>query len=148
MQDASKPIWFNKEKPKINFSIMVSTPVHSEVSIHYTQALLEFQKNCFSNKIPVAFQLMKSSLVTQGRNLCVAGFLDSDCTHMLFIDSDIDFHFKSIMKMITSDKEVISIPYPLKTFNSEKVFSMIQKGEITKHTQIQQECFDVSFKIT
>jgi hypothetical protein len=106
---------------------MVSTPVHSDVSIHYTQALLEFQKNCFANKIPVAFQLMKSSLVTQGRNLCVAGFLDSDCTHMLFIDSDIDFNFKSIMKMITSGKEVISIPYPLKTFNSEKVFSMIQR---------------------
>jgi hypothetical protein len=47
MQDASKPIWINKEKQKIDFSIMVSTPVHSDVSIHYTQALLEFQKKLF-----------------------------------------------------------------------------------------------------
>jgi hypothetical protein len=148
MQDASKPIWINKEKQKIDFSIMVSTPVHSDVSIHYTQALLEFQKNCFANKIPVAFQLMKSSLVTQGRNLCVAGFLDSDCTHMLFIDSDIDFNFKSIMKMITSGKEVISIPYPLKTFNSEKVFSMMKEGKITKAYTDTKECFNVSIKIT
>jgi hypothetical protein len=55
MQDASKPIWFNKEKSKVNFSIMVSTPVHSEVSIHYTQALLEFQKNCFLIKYQLLF---------------------------------------------------------------------------------------------
>jgi hypothetical protein len=147
MQDSSKPIWIKKEKPKIDFSIMVSTPVHSEVSIHYTQALLEFQKNCFSNKIPVAFQLMKSSLVTQGRNLCVAGFLDSECTHMLFIDSDIDFQFNSIMKMIKADKEVISIPYPLKTFNSEKIFSMMKEGKITEHTQIQKNALMYPLKL-
>ena len=60
MQDASKPIWFKKEgetninlsnkdvniNVENNISIMVGTPVHSEVSMHYTQALLEFQKVC------------------------------------------------------------------------------------------------------
>ena len=53
MQDPSKPLWFNKTiepktapKPKKNFSIFVATPVHSDVSIHYLQACLEFQKHC------------------------------------------------------------------------------------------------------
>ena len=147
MQDASKPIWFHKEKNKSDFSILVSTPVHSEVSIHYTQSLLEFQKKCFANNIPVAFQLMKSSLVTQGRNLCVAGFLDTDLTHMLFIDSDIDFNFDSIIKMIKADKEVISIPYPLKTFNSEKVFAMMKDGKIKDHTDIQKNALMYPLKL-
>jgi hypothetical protein len=35
--------------------------------------------------VNVTFQLLKSSLVTQGRNLCVASFLDSNYTHLLFI---------------------------------------------------------------
>jgi len=120
MQDSSKPIWVNKkELPKLEievkpYSIFVATPVHSDVSIHFTQSLLEFQKDCFMNKVKTQFQIMKSSLVTQGRNLCVGAFLESKMTHMLFVDSDIDFQSTSIFKMVALDKDVISIPYPLK----------------------------------
>jgi len=69
MQDASKPIWFKKEEQtntdlKNNISIMVCTPVHSEVSMHYTQALLEFQKVCMLKGIIVSFTILKSSLGT------------------------------------------------------------------------------------
>ena len=54
------------------------------------------------NNILVSFALLKSSLVTQGRNLCVANFLKdaNNYTHLLFIDSDIDFKFDTIMKML------------------------------------------------
>ena len=74
MQDPSKPIWINKQTiaPTGKPIIFVATPVHSECSIHYTQALLKFQQACMSNGIMVSFSLLKSSLVTQGRNLCVA----------------------------------------------------------------------------
>ena len=47
---------------------------------------------------------------------------------MLFIDSDIYFHTPSIFKMIEKDKELISIPYPLKTMMWDKLFDKIQKG--------------------
>ena len=64
MQDASKPIWFKtpeiketKEDNKI--SILVCTPVHNECSIHYTQALLEFQIACMQKNILVSFLLLK-----------------------------------------------------------------------------------------
>ena len=50
--------------------IMICTPVHSDVSIHFMRACLDLQKECILNKIQITFQLMKSSLVTQGRNLC------------------------------------------------------------------------------
>jgi hypothetical protein len=52
MQNPSKPIWMNKktEVPNVSTlpSIFVATPVHSECSIHYTQALLAFQQKCMS----------------------------------------------------------------------------------------------------
>ena len=130
MQDASKPIWFKKIKDKEvkdidlkqhaknidigtpQYRIYVATPVHSECSIHYTQALLKFQQCCIMSNITVSFSLLKSSLVTQGRNLCVANFLSDpgNYTHMLFIDSDIDFKFETIVKMLKFDKEVIATP--------------------------------------
>jgi hypothetical protein len=129
---AIEPLWKNdSSKEEIKpYSIFVATPVHSECSIHYTQALLELQKIAFQKKIKIKFQLMKSSLVTQGRNLCVAGFLESDFTHMLFIDSDIYVQAESILKMIERDKDVISIPYPLKTMMWDKAMDRINDNQI------------------
>jgi len=56
MQDASRPIWFKqeakteqvqtKQTDSFNFNnvkLLVATPVHSEVSIHYTESLLTLQ---------------------------------------------------------------------------------------------------------
>ena len=131
---ATIPMW----KPNTNqvkleespISLFVATPVHSECSIHYTQALLELQQLCMKNKIKITFSLIKSSLVTQGRNLCVAGFLESNYTHMLFVDSDIYFDSPSILEMIKKDKELLSIPYPLKTIMWDKALCRIKEGSI------------------
>ena len=141
MQDASKPLWAKPRSISVDsgykpYSIFLATPVHSDVSIHYTQALLEFQKFCFENKIKVTFQLFKSSLITQGRNLCVGAFMETGHSHMLFIDADIDFQAKSIIKMIEKDKDVISVPYPMKTFNWDKVFENIKAGKIKSAVQL------------
>jgi hypothetical protein len=108
--------------------IFVATPVHSEVSIHYFKACLEFQKECFVRKIPVMFQVMKSSLVTQGRQLCVSGFMESECTHLLFIDSDISFNFKMIERMLNYNKEICLVPYPIKGQDTNKVRDRILAG--------------------
>ena len=161
MLDPSKPIWINEDtyqvikdkksstelnKPK--YKIMVATPVHSEVSIHYFQACLEFQKLCIKNNINVMFQVMKSSLVTQGRNLCVASFLDfKDATHLLFIDSDIDFSFKSILAMLEEDNDVISIPYPLKSISWEKAFHYIEKGRIKSAKDLEHAVLNYPLRL-
>ena len=151
MQDPSKPIWINKHRTiEINpkgLSIFVATPVHSEVSIHYTQACLEFQKQCMKNNVMVMFQLMKSSLVTQGRNLCVSSFMESGMSHLLFIDSDIDFQSESIFKMIETGKDVISIPYPLKTFMWDKAWRKIQNGEIKDEKELSRSFYSYPMKI-
>jgi len=148
MQDASKPIWISNDtyqtiketktenkntNIKSNFRIFLATPVHSECSIHYTQALLKFQQECMLRNILVSFSLLKSSLVTQGRNLCVNGMLEEGdkYTHLLFIDSDIEFKFETIMKMINADKDVIANPYPLKHVDWQKIHNSINlKGNM------------------
>ena len=136
MQDASKPIWIQPKQVdkqvilKPNYNIFVATPVHSDVSIHYAQALLEFQKECFKRNVGLTIQLFKSSLITQGRNLCVGGFMETKHTHLLFIDADIDFTSQSIFTMIEKDKDIMSIPYPMKTINWEKMFQNFQAGKI------------------
>ena len=127
MQDARKPIWVNTQPTSTNSKIVlfVATPVHNECSIHYTQSLLKLQQECIMRGIMVSFSLLKSSLVTQGRNLCVSNFMESkdSYTHFLFIDSDIDFNAETIFKMIAADKEVIAAPYPLKSIDWGKIYN-------------------------
>ena len=153
----NEPIWFDKKqepnkdtyqtvktgsvvteinldsKPK--YKIMVCTPCHSEVSMHYTQSVLKFQQQCLQNNILVSFTLLKSSLVTQGRNLCVADFIshEHEYEYLLFIDSDIDFEYKTIIRMIEADKDIIACPYPMKTIDENKIWrTLTEKHEMIK----------------
>ena len=150
---AVTPMWktdtgqFKLEKEQSPHKIFVGTPVHSDCSIHYTQALLEFQQACFKEKTQGTFQLMKSSLVTQGRNLCVSGFLESNFTHLLFIDSDIYFQAKSIFAMLKADKDVISVPYPLKTLMWDKAFRKMQEGKIKSPDDIRKALHTYPMKV-
>lgn len=130
MQDPTKPIWVNKTTPRP--CIYLATPVHSECSIHYTQSLLSFQLACAKRNIMVSFALLKSSLVTQGRNLCVSNFLESKdpYTHFLFVDSDIEFDPETIFTMLEKDKEVIAAPYPLKSIDWDKISKRIKGKEV------------------
>jgi hypothetical protein len=119
---------------KPGFKIMVCTPCHSEVSMHYTQAVLKFQMECMKKNILVSFSLLKSSLVTQGRNLCVAEFLNhpDNYDYLLFIDSDIHFEPKTIFKMIGADKDVIACPYPMKMIDTEKMWRKLNNTDLVK----------------
>ena len=136
-EKATLPMWKpdtgqkeKKQTSKSPYNIMICTPCHSNVTMHYTQALLELQQLCIKKGIRITFTLLKSSLVTQGRNLCVSTFLESNCTHMLFVDSDIYFRAESILKMLDLDKELISIPYPLKTMMWDKLYKKWNDGEV------------------
>tara|TARA_R110002012_G_scaffold286265_1_gene477776 strand:+ start:1381 stop:2211 length:831 start_codon:yes stop_codon:yes gene_type:complete len=124
--------WVSKKDIKL----FVATPVHSEVSIHYMQSVFKLQAECNEKQIPIMLQLMKSSLITQGRNLCVAEFLNTDFTHMLFIDSDIQFNTESIFKMLSKDQDLLSIPYPMKNIQWDKVLNKWKDIPDMNYTQI------------
>ncbi len=135
------------DKNNNQIRIFLATPCHSEVSLHYVKALIELQKLCHVKKVNIEYSIVKSSLVTQGRNLCVSGFLESNCTHLLFVDSDIDFKASSIFKLIESDKDVISIPYPLKTMLWDKAFDNIKNDKIKSPKQLSQSMNTYPMKV-
>lgn len=138
----NEPIWVNKtpvtssEKPVI----FLATPVHSEVSIHYTQSLLTLQQECLKRNIMISFALLKSSLVTQGRNLCVSNMFEQDIkyTHLFFVDSDIEFKPKTLFKLIEADKDVIGAPYPLKSIDWDKIEVRRQRHNVTDFNKISK----------
>ena len=58
-EKAVEPLWKDNKDLYKGVEVFVATPVHSEVSIHYTQALIEFQQECFKKKIKSFFSSNK-----------------------------------------------------------------------------------------
>ena len=103
----------------------------------------------FTKNILVSFTLYKSSLVQQGRNLIVSEFLNEGdkYTHLLFIDSDIDFQAKSIFKMLEKDKDIIAVPYPMKYIDWPKIKRRMDTFKLTDIKEIAKAGFHYPIKV-
>jgi hypothetical protein len=117
--------WSKKDN---QIRLFFTSPCHGGVDIHYVRATLELQALLQRHKIPVTFHLIQSSIVTQGRNLCTAAFMKSNCTHMLFVDTDIEFDETSLLTMLKADKDIILTPYPMKVIDWDKATNISQKS--------------------
>jgi hypothetical protein len=62
--------------------------------------------------------LGNDSLITRSRNTLVSTFLnDTNMTHLLFVDADIGFDPRDVIRMISADKDVVAGMYPLKVYD-------------------------------
>ena len=73
--------------------LFIGTPMYGgQCAGLYTKSTNDLSMLCSSHKIPMKYYfLFNESLVQRARNYIVDEFLRSDCTHLLFIDSDIGF---------------------------------------------------------
>ena len=79
------------------------------------------------------FYLFNESLITRARNYLVDEFLRSDCTHLMFIDSDIGFDPNDVIALSViakenTDKDIVCGPYPKKCIAWEKIKRAVDKG--------------------
>ncbi len=147
-----------RDKPKYMFA----TPFY-EVKGYSNYILSMFQTvYALAKKTNVDFdfiELSGDSYVWRARNLLVERFLLSDCTHLIFIDSDQGWSLESIMRLLKADKEVVGGVYPTKNnwehyactvFTDEKGIPEVEKesGLIraqkvpTGFMKIKREVFD------
>lgn len=115
--------------------LFIATPMYGGMcSGMYTKSTADLAMICANHGIYIQFYyLFNESLITRARNYLVDEFLRSDCTHMMFIDSDIGFDPNDVLALAAiadpaSDKDVICGPYPKKCISWEKVKRAVDKG--------------------
>jgi len=95
----------------------------------YMKACLDLQNMCNQYGIESRFSfLFNESLITRARNYLVDEFLRSDCTHLLFIDSDIHYNPQDVIALMALDKDVIGGPYPKKSINWRNVWNAAKRA--------------------
>jgi len=96
-----------KTKPKV----YVAMPCYGDMKVETCVSLMDTFSALGGSGIECRFKSVKSSLVTHGRNLLTAGFLDSGFDYMLFVDADVEFSPEAVMRMLVPDKDIICTPY-------------------------------------
>ena len=100
----------------------------------YTRSMMELTNQLTRMNIPHnPYFLFNESLITRARNYCADEFMRSDCTHMIFIDSDIGFNANDVIALLAlqdddSPYDIIGGPYPKKCISWEKIKMAVDKG--------------------
>jgi hypothetical protein len=117
------------------YKLFIATPMYGgQCAGMYTKSIADLAALATHYGLPLQFYyLFNESLVTRARNYCCDEFLRSDCTHMIFIDSDIGFNPHDVIALlvlaIQNEKfDVIGGPYPKKCISWEKIKLAVDKG--------------------
>jgi hypothetical protein len=109
--------------------IFIATPMYGgKADGLYMKSCLDLQTFLLHHGIECRFSfLFNESLITRARNYLVDEFLRSGYTHLLFIDSDIEFDPNDILALaiLSKDKDVIGGPYPKKSINWNSIKSAV-----------------------
>lgn len=110
--------------------LFVATPMYGGMCYGpYMKAGLDLNALCMQYGIQVQFFfLFNESLITRARNYLVDEFLRSGATHLMFIDSDIDYNPRDVLALLALNKPIIGGPYPKKTIAWEKVYDAAKLG--------------------
>lgn len=114
---------------------MVATPTHTAGGVDaFYEARDDLQSVMDKNGLVMRKATVRGdSCVSRARNTLVDEFFRSDCTHLLFIDSDIGFTPADVLALLiladpASDKDVIGGLYPKKHIRWDKVHAAVQQG--------------------
>ena len=129
-------------------SIFVATPMYGGMNHGlYAKACLDLQAICIQYGVNIKFSfLFNESLITRARNYLVDEFINrSECTHLLFLDSDIHFDPRDVIALLALDKDVIGGPYPKKAIKWRSVKKALEKNPSMEAQDLEKVTGDYVF---
>ncbi len=100
--------------------IMVATPMYGGQCFDaYLQGIFSLQGACHQHGIPLMLQTIRNeSLIQRARNRIVAEFLATDCSHLVFIDADIGFTGRDVLRLVAHNRAIIGATYAKKNMKA------------------------------
>lgn len=104
--------------------VFIATPSYGDVSIHYTTSVVAAVAHLPRIGIEVRYAtIVGCCYVTKARDMLFAQFLASDCTHLLWIDSDMAFTPSDVFAAVEAGKDVVALAYPKKRYPLRWMFN-------------------------
>ena len=111
--------------------IFIATPCHGgQLTMAYVQSVLDFQAEATKRGLRTSFRFLgNEALIVRARNELTWSFLQSDATHLLFIDADIGFEARAAFRLLEFDGDVSAAAYPLKHIDWQKAQRTFEAGK-------------------
>ena len=95
--------------------VMLAMPTHRDIPVQTVRSLLETQDVLSKRKIPAYMEMqVGGSLVHHARTKAAWHFLQSDCTHLFWVDSDMAWQANDFMRLLAlgTKLECVFAAYP------------------------------------
>ena len=99
---------------KVKASLFIAMPCYDSVKINTMLSIFQTIQLLGKGGIEIGINTIKSPLIHQSRNYLTSVFLTTDYTHLLFIDSDVEFSPEAVLHMLMAKKDIICTPYRAK----------------------------------
>lgn len=97
--------------------LFVGIPCHHAMPAQFAHCLFSMQS------MPAEVHLFTgNSCMSIARAILSKNFLDSDCTHLLFIDNDIIFTSEQMQRLMSHDEDIVAGFYPKKEHGAKWVW--------------------------
>ena len=115
-------------------SLFIATPCYGgNVNVNFMESVINLVMKCSLTNIRCEFfKIPFESLIPRGRNVCASAFLNSGCTHMIFIDADIMFDANDVMLLLKGNKDISGGSYPKKALSNNIIKTNTLKDTIAK----------------
>lgn len=109
----------------------------------YLASLISLRSACIDRGVEMLVDFLgNESLIPRARNLITEKFIQSDATHLLFIDADIAFHHDAVFSLLAADKDVICGVYPKKLYMWDK-----WEKNLNPREPAYQKCLDFNLNV-
>lgn len=71
-----------------------------------------------------------NSIIQRARNLLLMQFLETDCTHIMFIDSDVAWEMGKVCHLARANVEIVGGAYPVKREPEQYMVRYLEKTEL------------------
>ena len=113
--------------------LLIATHTHGSVTPAYCQSLATATAFLAAHGVPHSVMMFEDSLVDRGRDRAAATLLESDCTHLLFIDGDIEFKPDAIAALLSCGKDIVVGAYRKKNERNEYAISFLPDADKILH---------------
>jgi hypothetical protein len=114
--------------------LMVATPLYGGAEVDYLRGVIGLTGLAERRGVPCRFSFLSNNAsINRARNMLAGAFLQSDATHMLFLDADIGFVPEQVLDLLAlaqADERlaVIGAPCPKRKVNWTLVAAAAAKG--------------------
>lgn len=111
-------------RPNAKAHVFIAIPTYSDIKAGCVSSLAAVQADLTANAINGDVAILAGDChVDDARNAMARTFLETDATHLMFIDADLEFSATSVRQLLDYDEDIVAGVYPYK--NDDENFPYI-----------------------